>query len=223
VTATLKVLRGALADPKEQALRAQAVALLGHMSGQTFKISEQAGSESYQPIFAWFDVKYPGVLKQLDAADDENPAVWARLYKTVPWAQGDAARGEALFVDRGCQTCHGNSQTLAPDLAGVASRMAPADLFNAIIFPSRDVSPAYRMTTFQMRDGSSHTGLVAFESADGVIVRTGPDTTVRLAETDIQSRQPSDLSFMPNGLLRGLRPQDLADLYSYLKTLPPVR
>jgi putative membrane-bound dehydrogenase-like protein len=223
VAAALKVLRRALSDPNEQAIRAQAVALLSHWSAQPFRVSERAGPEAFQPIFAWFDIKYPGVLRQLDAADGENPAAWDRFYKNVPWARGDTARGETLFRDRGCQTCHGSSQTIAPDLAGVASRMSPADLFNAIIFPSRDVAPAYRMTTFQIRDGSSYTGLVAFESADGVIVRTGLDSTVRLAESDIQSRQPSDFSFMPNGLLRGLSPQEFADLYSYLKTLHPER
>jgi putative membrane-bound dehydrogenase-like protein len=225
VTAALKVLRRTLSDPKEQAMRAQVLRLLGHLSSRTFQVPDQAGvpPEAYQPIFTWFDQKYPGVLRQLDADDDENPAVWDRFYKNVPWSKGDAARGEVLFRDRGCQTCHGSLQPIAPDLAGAASRMSPADLFNAIIFPSRDVSPAYQMTTFQMRDGSTYTGMVAFESADGVILRTGLDSTLRLAESDIRGRQPSSLSFMPNGLLRGLAPQDFADLYSYLKTLQPPR
>jgi putative heme-binding domain-containing protein len=225
IVATLKALRRAANDPKEQALRAQAVTWLNQMSGQAFNISEQGGNtaQAYQPVFNWFDAKHPGVMRQLDADDDENPSAWERFYKTVPWTKGIAARGEELFRNRACQTCHGSSQSIAPDLGGVANRLSPADLFNAIIFPSRDVSPAYRMMAFQMRDGSSHTGLVAFESADGVIVRTGLDSTVRLAEADIRSRHPSDISFMPNGMLRGLGPQDFADLYAYMKTLQPVR
>lgn len=223
ITTALRVLRRSLSDPQAEAVRAQALALLSHWSGQPFKVADQAGKtgETYQPVFAWFDRKYPGVLRQLDVDDDENPAAWDRFYKNVPWARGDTTRGQTLFHDRGCQTCHGDSQTVAPGLAGAANRMSPADLFNAIIFPSREVSPAYQMTVFRMRDGSTYTGLVAFESADGVIVRTGLDSTVRLAEAAIQSRQPSDLSFMPNGLMRGLSPRDFADLYSYLKTLSP--
>jgi len=104
----------------------------------------------------------------------------------------------------------------------VALRFSPADLFQTIIFPSRDVAPAYRTTTFQTRDGQTHTGIVAFESADGVIVQTGATTTVRLSSSDVVLRQPSPLSLMPNGLLTGLKSPALADLYAYLKTLRPA-
>jgi hypothetical protein len=51
-------------------------------------------------------------------------------------------------------------------------------------------------------------------------LQTGAATTVRLAEIDITSRQPSKLSLMPSGLLADLKASDLADLYSYLKSLP---
>jgi putative heme-binding domain-containing protein len=71
-----------------------------------------------------------------------------------------------------------------------------------------------------MRDGQTHTGLVMFESADGVIVQTGATTTVRLATADIVSRTESNLSLMPSGLLAELKPSALADLYGYLKSLP---
>jgi len=104
----------------------------------------------------------------------------------------------------------------------VTSRFSVADLFNAIIFPSRDIAPAYRTTTFATRAGETYTGIVAFESADGVILQTGATTTVRLAENEIVSRQPSNLSLMPSELLSGLKASDLADLYSYLKRFLPA-
>jgi putative heme-binding domain-containing protein len=105
-----------------------------------------------------------------------------------------------------------------PDLAGVTGRFSPLDLFHAIVFPSRDVAAPYRTTVFQTRDGQTYAGLVVFESADGVIVQTGATTTVRLADSDLVSRQPSAQSLMPAGLLAGLDTQALADLYAYLKT-----
>jgi putative heme-binding domain-containing protein len=79
------------------------------------------------------------------------------------------------------------------------------------------------LTTFYTRAGQTYMGLVTFESADGVLVQTSASTTVRLAERDILSRQPSDISLMPSGLLAGLDHQALADLYSYLETLSPPR
>jgi putative membrane-bound dehydrogenase-like protein len=223
--ATLRVLRGLLKESKEQTARAQAVALLSRLSGQRFAIQESGSdlTKTYQPVFDWFVAKYPGLLRQLDSDDQENQAQWDRLYKSTPWTRGDASRGATLFSDRGCGACHAGLRLIGPDLAGSAQRLAPVDLMNAIVFPSRDIAPAYRMTTFTLRDGRSYTGLVAFESADGVIIHTGIGSATRLAEADIVSRQPSNLSFMPSGLLAGINPQGLADLYAYLRTLQASR
>jgi putative heme-binding domain-containing protein len=138
----------------------------------------------------------------------------------VNWKGGDVTRGAGLFQQRGCQTCHSGSTPLGPDLGGIADRFSPVDLFNAIIFPNRDVAPAYRTTTFQTRNGQALTGIVVFESADGVIVQTAASTTVRLATEEIASRRPGTFSLMPNGLLAGLQSSQLADLYQYLKSLP---
>ena len=55
------------------------------------------------------------------------------------------------------------------------------------------------------------------------MIHTGIGSTMRLSETDITSRQPSALSFMPSGLLTGAKPQELADLHAYLKSLQPAR
>jgi hypothetical protein len=69
------------------------------------------------------------------------------------------------------------------------------------------------------RDGLLHTVLVIFEPADGLIVQTGAETTIRLATTDIVSRFASNRSLMPDGLLKDLKPLEVADLYGYLRTL----
>ena len=83
------------------------------------------------------------------------------------------------------------------------------------------MAPAYRTTVIETRDGQLHTGILAFESADGIILQTGATTTIRIATEDILSRLPSNRSLMPNGLLKDLKPAELADLYSYLQTLKP--
>jgi putative heme-binding domain-containing protein len=108
---------------------------------------------------------------------------------------------------------------LGPNLAGAASRFSREDLFEAIANPSKDVAPLYRTTIFQMKDGNIHTGIVAFESADGYIIQTGATTTVRVNTSDVAAKRPGSLSLMPDGLLEGLKPDDLADLYAYLRAL----
>jgi len=221
---TLRLLRRLESEPGEQAARAQVLALLSAESGQAFNIAESRTDlaslkRSYQPVFDWFSQKYPALPRQLD--DEPDSAQSESFLKRVAWQKGDPAHGRSLFVERGCQICHTGPAALGPDLGGITSRFSVIDLFNAIIYPSRDVAPAYRTTIFHMRDGEIYAGLVAFESADGVIVQTSAATTVRLDANSILSRQPSDSSLMPNGLLSGLQPEDFADLYSYLKTLPP--
>src|SRR5262249_48477586 len=162
-------------------------------------------------VFIWFEKEHASFARALYDTTDEDPAVWDKLLKSVDWSKGDAIRGENLFQQRACQTCHSGTRALGPALTGVANRLARADLLNAIIDPSRDVAPAYRTTVIETRDGQLHTGIVAFESADGIILQTGATTTIRIATEDILSRLPSNRSLMPNGLLKDLKPAELAD------------
>ena len=106
---------------------------------------------------------------------------------------------------------------LGPDLAGVTKRLSRDDLLSAIVNPSRDVAPAYRTNNIDLKDGKRLTGIVVFESADGLLVQTGATETKRIAAADIESRTPSLKSLMPDGLLRGLRPKDIADLFAFLE------
>lgn len=75
----------------------------------------------------------------------------------------------------------------------------------------------------ETKQGTILSGVVAFESADGLIVQTGASETVRIATLDIASRQPSARSLMPTGLLKGLTPREIADLFRYIETLEPPR
>jgi putative heme-binding domain-containing protein len=227
LTPALRLLRRLLSQPQEQPARAQLLALLTLETGQPFKIQESATDpeslrRAYQPVFSWFSQRRPALLRQLDDSSDD-PVVWEMKLQSVPWDRGEPQRGEALFIQRGCQACHAGSAQLGPDLSGVTARFSVRDLFAAIVFPNRDIAPRYRLMTFYMRGGQMYTGLVTFESAEGVLVQTSASTTVRLAERDILSRQLSDISLMPSGLLAGLNHQALADLYSYLETLSPPR
>jgi putative heme-binding domain-containing protein len=92
-------------------------------------------------------------------------------------------------------------------------------LFAAITDPSREISPAFQATLIATAGGRVYHGVVIYDSPEGILVQTGPDTTVRITDTDGLVRRPSRQSLMPNGLLNQLSDQDLADLYAYLKTL----
>ena len=213
----LRLLRRLTLEPKQAPQRKQVAVLIARQSGKPFDVEEGATDpsalkKSYQPIFEAF-TSLKGELEAGGAVDV------SALLKPVPWDQGDAVRGQEIFRARGCQTCHAVQGALGPNLAGAATRFSREDLFEAIANPSRDVAPLYRTTLFQMKDGNIYTGIVAFESADGWILQTGATTTVRIDVKDVAGRRPGTLSLMPNGLLEGLKPVDLADLYSYLRSL----
>jgi putative membrane-bound dehydrogenase-like protein len=220
----LRLLRQLEQEPREGRLRTRVVALLVRQTGRPFTVEEKHTDVAslrrcYQPILDWFAKEHPELTPALNDTGDEDAAAWARLLGSVDWSKGDAARGAAVFRNRTCATCHTGTRALGPDLTGVTARFSRDDLFTAIIYPSRDVAPAYRTSMIETRKGELVTGIIAFESADGLIVQTGATTTVRIATPDIVGRFPSNRSLMPNGLLKDAKPGELADLYSFLKTL----
>ena len=85
--------------------------------------------------------------------------------------------------------------------------------------PNRDVSPRYQTTLVQTTDGKVYTGLVIYNSVDGLTMRTGTNQTVRIESSEIEVRARRPESLMPTGLLKGLGNADLADLYAYLRSL----
>jgi len=71
----------------------------------------------------------------------------------------------------------------------------------------------------QTKDGKVRNGFLTFESAEGILLQTGPTAVERIASSDIEERRPADGSLMPNGLLQSAKPQDYADLAAFLNSL----
>src|SRR5262249_17852449 len=154
-------------EPKQDKARRQALALLDRQSGTSFSIREKgtAAAElavAYQPVFDWFGKRHPALVESLHPGNGEDRAAWKRILSSVEWQKGNPTRGEVLFRDRACQTCHAGSRALGPDLPGVTRRFSRDDLFTAIIDPSRDVAPAYRTNVVETRNGQLITGMVTF-------------------------------------------------------------
>jgi putative heme-binding domain-containing protein len=219
----LRVLRRLILEPKERALRARVVGAILRESGESRPFKEESTDpldlkRLYQPLFDEFLKAHPAMKSELEGGGEDFDQ-WRPVLAKVAWEKGEAARGEAIFRARGCQTCHAVQGALGPNLSGAASRFSRDDLFEAIVNPSKDVAPPYRTTIFQMKDGQVYTGIIAFESADGYILQTGATTTVRLNTPDIAASRPGSRSLMPDGLLKDLGTGDLADLYAYLRSL----
>ena len=184
-------------------------------------ISRLAGKklEDRSEATKWLAKNYPLISSSFRTDNPSSKVNWNALLSDVDWTIGNLKKGEKIFAERACVSCHLSANALGPDLAGISKRLSPTDLFRSIVMPNANVPPAYRATVFTMNDGTKHIGRIAFNSADGVIVRTGSGRTVRLNESDIIEQKDWSNSLMPEGLLLGLGADQLADLYVYLKTL----
>jgi putative membrane-bound dehydrogenase-like protein len=210
--ALVRALRRLPEGKEEDRLRSRLVTYLRQQTGQDIGPDREAWT-------AWFTRSYPDLAARLGNADGVDVAGWARRLAALDWSAGDVERGRAVFTRASCSACHSGAQALGPDLHGVAGRFSRADLFTAIVQPSKDVSPRYRTTEIGTTEGKVYQGLIVYEAVDGLILQTGPAATVRVAAEQIAERRLTDTSLMPVGLLDRLSDREISDLYAYLKSL----
>ena len=70
-----------------------------------------------------------------------------------------------------------------------------------------------------LRDGSTPSGFVIARSAEEVSLTLLTSQTVKIKASDIAAEKTLPTSFMPEGQLQGLTPQEAADLVTYLASL----
>lgn len=211
--ALVKAVRRLSGGKEEDRMRGQVVAYLG-------RLSDRSGLGDDRDKWSdWFRKTYPDHAKDLREADGIDVEMWSRRLAKVDWDRGDAERGRAVFVKNSCVACHSGSQALGPDLAGIAGRFSRADLFTAIIQPSKDVSNRYRTTLVVTSDDKVYQGIIIYEAVDSLILQTSATETVRIANKQITEKRTTDVSLMPAGLLDKATDAEMADLYAHLKSL----
>lgn len=195
--------------------------LLTHWTGQ----NPQAAKVNSDPQalvdvwLRWFSAKYPHEAAELARSTAQDAASWQERLPKVDWDAGDIDRGKIVFERKACHRCHRASGQLGPELAGAVKRMSREDLLIAIVDPNKEVSPTFQTTLIATKSGQVYNGLVVYESPESTLLKTSPDTTVRIGLSERAAMRPSRQSLMPTGLLAGITDQELADLFAYLKTL----
>src|SRR6185436_1032022 len=132
-------------------------------------------------------------------------------------------RGKAAFAKAQCLACHsfaGEGGAVGPDLTGVSKRLNRRDLFEAVFFPSKNVSDQYQNTLFQLDDGNVVLGRRVDEDKDRIVVAPDllNDDRVEISKKRIVRFKPSALSPMPEGLLDTLTKFEVLDLFAYLQS-----
>lgn len=208
---------------QEREYRDQVIELLRLKTGQDFGYQLGKEGDAQQAAIdgwsKWVEANYAEEYAQQSGAATENLDELHALLAQVDWNGGVAARGEKVFNTRQCSQCHNSRTALGPDLSGVAGRFSRDDLFAAIALPNKDVSPRYQATSILTTDGQVHTGMIVYESVDGLVLRNATNQTLRIETAEIELKRTLSTSLMPSGLLKDLQPADLADLYAYLRSV----
>jgi putative heme-binding domain-containing protein len=134
----------------------------------------------------------------------------------------DIRRGQAVFNSQkaACANCHAIGYlggNLGPDLTRIGQVRSERDLLESIVLPSASFVRNYEPMVIVTRAGEEHSGVLRRDTADEMVLATGPATELRLARADIAEQRPGRVSVMPAGLDEQLTRQELADLVAFLK------
>ena len=135
---------------------------------------------------------------------------------------GDIRRGQVIFnsTKASCLACHkfgyGGGMT-GPDLTRIGVVRQERDLLESILYPSLSFVRSYEPVVISTTDGKVINGLIRNETAEELVLATGPNKEERVRKADIDETKPSTVSIMPAGLDKQLSQQDLLDLVAFLK------
>jgi putative heme-binding domain-containing protein len=159
--------------------------------------------------------------ERLAARQKEQAAYLGRLTAELLRMPGNVERGREVFFSKkaACYGCHrvaGKGASVGPDLSQVGRYRTPRDLLEAIVFPSSTIVPEFRAYVVTTKDGRVVTGLITWESAEAITLRTAQLAEVRVARPDVEDVLPSPVSLMPEGLEKVMTRQELSDLLEFL-------
>ena len=141
---------------------------------------------------------------------------------------GDPESGRRLFfapVGPRCASCHlhsGRGGRVGPELTQVGRQQERSRIIASILQPSREVAPQFQAWKLATADGKSHVGLRLPKSGDDGLELYADPTGVQytLPSGEIELRELSDQSIMPEGLEKTMSVADLRDLVAFLSQMP---
>ena len=132
--------------------------------------------------------------------------------------QGDVVRGKELYRSLACTKCHaiGSSGegTGGPSLSDARKRFTVSYLVESILLPDQSLSPVFRETELQTKDGEVRTGLVVGETGQKIDFLQGDGSRLTIEKQRVKSRRLLDSSPMPHGLIES--PDELRDLLTFI-------
>ena len=133
---------------------------------------------------------------------------------------GDAKAGKGVF-QKHCAACHkldGTGHEVGPNLLAVLGNKSGEDLLISLFDPNREVDPRYRTYQVGTADERVLTGIVVAETPTSITLRRAEGVEEVILRTNLAFFRATTLSLMPVGLEKDFKPQDVADLFAYLRS-----
>lgn len=150
---------------------------------------------------------------------DADRAKVVKEYATALDLKGDAMKGRAVFK-KTCAACHkldGVGFDVGANLLASLPNKSGEDLLVAVFDPNREVDPRYVSYNVVTADDRVLNGVVAAETPTSITLRRADGKDDTILRSNIASLRSTGLSLMPVGLEKELPPQDVADLFAYLR------
>jgi putative heme-binding domain-containing protein len=204
----LRSLRGAKLDKDQQQKLedvASSASSLSHLIARVFNPQASVGMPEVTDTDAW--------MKKLEGSADK-------------------AAGERIFFhikSAGCARCHqfdGRGASVGPDLTTTARALDRRRLVESILQPSKEIAPQFVNWTIETKNGKSFSGIylgekvfrhpkTEVETKQMYVDATGKEFA--LSESEIDQREASPLSVMPNDLHKQMTLQEFRDLLAFLQ------
>jgi putative heme-binding domain-containing protein len=159
--------------------------------------------------------KYWGTIRT--TRDPNREKLAGEMRKLIRSTKGDPHRGIEIF-NRVCGQCHkiyGQGQDVGPDITA-NGRASFEQLLSNVFDPSLVIGAIYQPRVVQAADGRIITGLLVEDSPQRVVLKVQGGKLETIAREDVEAMKTSELSLMPEGLEKQLKPQEIADLFAFI-------
>ncbi len=140
-------------------------------------------------------------------------------FYTMAEKNGDAQKGQILFAT--CLACHKVGNTggiIGPDLSG-AGAMSTEALLHNILTPNAQMESGYYRHDIILKDGGKVSGSLVNETKSSLSIQPIGTAIQVIPQGEIAQHKITKSSLMPEGLIDHLSPRQVADLFTYIRTL----
>jgi putative membrane-bound dehydrogenase-like protein len=167
-------------------------------------------------VKSWLEQTF-GSVHQTPQAKLDEIAKWKESFARKSWAdRSDPQHGRAIFA-KTCMQCHTLFDVgghVGPDLTG-SNRADLGYLLTNVVDPSAVIGKDYLLSVIKLKDKRVLSGIIKKDDGNSILLQTESEQiTIPKADITLQKQQP--ISMMPEGLLAGLKKDEVRDLVAYL-------